>query len=250
VCTVLFAGTVLLAPPGAASPLGASGASTGPGAAASPWTAADHLRTEVEGITAPGWWLELGALSREAVAGEWEGGVRGGFTGSRFPGIVAGWRRTGGNGSAATHDRELRLVLPWARGRVSAGVRVLQRETRRSLSLPVQAAIATGGPFVAGAAVVFRPGGAAGSADAALFATAASGRWMGAIEAGSPARVRASVGIGITPDLLWSVGIADLDPTYALHVRLGAAEIRAETTAHRALGAVTRIRFLWTEAGS
>jgi hypothetical protein len=210
-----------------------------------PWTAVDCLRTEFEGLTAPGWWLELGAVSREAVPGEWEGAVRGGFTGPRFPGIVFGWRRTAGSGGDATQDRELRLVLPWDGGRVSGGVRVLQRGGHRSLTVPVQAAIRTGGPFVAGAGVVFHPGSAAGSAEAAVFAAALYGRWMGTLEAGSPGWVRAGLGIGIAPGLLWTLSVTDLDPTYGLQVRVGAVEIRAETTPHRALGGVTRIRLLW-----
>lgn len=241
---VLAAGWVVVA--GTAA--GVNGGSKPPGpdtTAEDPWTAADHLRSDVEGLTAPGWWLEVGAVSREAVPGEWDGVVRGGFTGPRFPGVVVGWRRTGGDGSAATQDRELRLVLPWERGRVSGGVRVLERGAHRSVSVPVQAAIRTGGAFVAGAGVVFHPGSAAGSAEAAIFTAALYGRWMGALEAGSPGWMRAAIGIGLTPGILWTVGVTDVDPTYGLHVRVGAVEIRAETTPHRALGRVTRIRFLW-----
>lgn len=240
----LAAGWVVLAGTAAGANRGAD--PPGPDApAAAPWTAADHLRSDVEGLTAPGWWLELGAVSREAVPGEWEGIVRGGFTGLRFPGVVLGWRRTGGNGGAATQDRELRLVLPWDRGRVSGGIRVLERGAHRSVSLPVQAAIRTGGSFVAGAEVVLHPGSAAGSAEAAIFTTALTGRWMGALEAGSPGWIRAAMGIGIAPGVLWTVGVTDVDPTYGLHVRVGAVEIRAETTPHRVLGMVTRVRFLW-----
>jgi hypothetical protein len=255
----LLAGSALLAAlpvavPGAgaarpddpAVPSAAGGSAVG----VSPWTAADHLRPEPEGITAPGWWVALGGVSRDAVEGEWEGSVRGGVTGSSVPGFVFGWRRVGGGDTVPTHDREVRLVVPWKEGRVSAGARLLQRDRRRALSVPVQVAVRTGGPFVAGSRVVLHPGNAAGSVDAVFFATAVYGRWMAALEAGPGAGYRGSLGIGITEGVLWLVSVTDLDPSYGLHFRLGRFEIRAETTPHRALGTLTRIRLVWGGSGS
>lgn len=212
---------------------------------ATPWDACDHLDPAAGFGATSGWRWEAGALSREAVSGEWESALRAGREPARGFGLAAAWRRAWSDRTKAADDVEGWFVRRGVRHRLAVGIGRLafagERQSRALLDVRIQPFA----PLLAGVRASLYPGEGADAASVVFALHGGLGPWWAGFDMGpSAGDLRVSLGLRARPGVAWTMAYGGSAPAVGIALRRGAIELRAEETAHPLLGRVSRIRLV------
>ncbi len=219
----------------------------GDGAAwdATPWEACDHLDPSAGFGATSGWRWEAGALSREAVSGEWESALRAGREPAGGFGFAVGWRRAWSDRAGPADDVEGWFVRRGARHRLAVGAGRLAFAGERQERALVDVRVQPFAPVLAGVRASLYPGEGAEAASVICALHGALGPWWAGFDMGPRAGdLRVVLGLHARPGLVWSVAYAGSAPAIGIALRRRSVELRAEETAHPLLGRISRIRLV------
>lgn len=211
-----------------------------------PWEASDRFDPWPSPPSASGWRGEVGMVTREAVSEEWESLLRAGFEPVTGPGGFIAWRRYWVPRGPSANDVEAALVLRMRRVRLTAGGGALRYGSRQLLRGTTTVHVGVLEAVLVGARVAFYPDDRFW--ETTILLRAAYGPWLGGLERGPSAGLhRLSVGLRLSPRLVWTATYAGSSPGVGIAWRGLGGEFRAETTRHPLLGSVTRVR--WVAGG-
>lgn len=210
------------------------------------WEAANRLGIAGPEILPAGWFAELGTVTREAVAGEWESETTLGVAGEGRPGGGIAWRRFWS--ARETRADITTLFAGFHRGDVwgNAGWSLSRRGSHRASRIAIQGACRPVPALLVGAEARLSPGMPGAAPDLRFWSVASRGPGMAGLRLGpDPENYLLSLGVRLDAHLIWSARVSDLRPALGISWRLGALLLYAESERHPFLGAVTRFRIRW-----